>query len=309
MARKSGKASRRRATRAHQKDDWIDSSKTLVRKKRFCGSYMMDTNGGATYEDLLRPGRAAEPPIRARKASAHDVVETGAETVGFQNVLGGVGALQIITDTSLIPTRSIGLLKILLKSGELRYGTAWLIGPRTLATAAHNLLSPEAGEADTLEVGMAYDGKLAHGGWHRIVDCKFNKGWRKWLDPRKGYDYAVLKIKDSAVGKKLRWFGFADYKDAKFDNMLVNIFGYPMDRERFQQFHMYGVSGRVLAVNSRLIHYNCATDDGMSGGPVIARFGEQRIVVGIHVAGGTHSNVGTRINDAAYALFNKYRNW
>ena len=48
-------------------------------------------------------------------------------------------------------------------------------------------------------------------------------------------------------------------------------------------------------------------------GPVIARFGEQRIAVGIHggirIAVGTDSKLGTRINSATHELFDKYRNW
>lgn len=283
------------------KDDSVDSSRLLVRKNRFCSSFMMATNGGATFEDLLRPHASAASPLPGDDSPrAHD------QTHGLQNVLGASDERRLIADTSYIPARSVGLVKILPKNGTIRYGTAWLIGPRTLATAAHNLLHPQAGPARRLDVGMAHDGNQPRGGWHRVVDNKFSKGWEKELTEGSPYDFAVIKIENPDVGNKLGWFGFSDYEDEKFGSMVVNIFGYPLDRK---QFHMYGVAGRVVDFDQARIYYDCDTGGGMSGGPVIARFGEQRIAVGIHVAGGVSSNVGTRINDVAFELFKKYRDW
>ena len=283
------------------KDDSIDSSQLLVRKNRFCSSFMMATNGGATFEDLLRPlASAASPPPGDDTARAHG------QTHGLQNVLGGSDERRLITDTSYIPARSVGLVKVLPEDGILRYGTAWLIGPRTLATAAHNLLHPQVGPTRRLDVGMAYDGNEARGGWHRVVDNKFSKGWKEAPTEGSPYDFAVIKIDNPDIGNRLGWFGFSDYEDEKFESMIVNIFGYPLDRKRF---HMYGVAGRVVDFDQGRIYYDCDTGGGMSGGPVIARFGEQRIAVGIHVAGGVSSNVATRINDVAFELFEKYRAW
>ena len=261
----------------------------------------MATNGGATFEDLLRPH-----PASISLSLGDDRPREHEQMHRLQNVLGGSDERQLITDTSYIPARSIGLVKILPQDGKFRYGTAWLIGPRTLATAAHNLLHPKAGPARRLDVYMAYDGSNPRGGLHRVVDNKFSKGWEE--EPREGspYDFAVIKIDNPDVGNTLGWFGFADYEDEKFDSMVVNIFGYPLDRKRF---HMYGVAGRVVAFDQGRIYYDCDTGGGMSGGPVIARFGEQQIAVGIHVAGDTFSNVGTRINDVAFELFDKYRSW
>jgi len=283
------------------KDDSVDSSQLLVRKKRFCSSFMMATNGGATFEDLLRPHASAASPTLV-----DDIARAHRQTHGLQNVLGGSDERRLITDTSFIPARSVGLVKILPKNGKLRYGTAWLIGPRTLATAAHNLLHPQVGPTRRLDVGMAYDGNEARGGWHRVVDNKFSKGWEEELTEGSPYDFAVIKIDNPDIGNRLGWFGFANYEDDKFESMIVNIFGYPLDRK---QFHMYGVAGRVVDFDQGGIYYDCDTGGGMSGGPVIARFGEQRIAVGIHVAGGVSCNMATRINDVAFELFKKYRTW
>nr|VFJ99758.1 MAG: glutamyl endopeptidase [Candidatus Kentron sp. LFY] len=286
------------------KCDSVDSSRLLVRGDRFRNSYMMATNGGATYEDLLYTW----PPTSQRIAildreEPFDGIDAGNE---LQNVLGGRDERVLITDTSRIPVRSIGLLKILPEGGVYRYGTAWLIGPRTLATAAHNLLHPEAGPTRKLHVGMGYDGTTARGGWYTVIDNSFPHSWKDSPTGGSPYDFAVLKIEDSNVGNKFGWFGYSDYEDEKFGGMILNLFGYPLDRKKY---HMYGVKGRVVDVDAGRIFYDCDAWGGMSGGPVIARFGQQRIAVGIHAAGGILSNVGTRINNAAFALFEKYRNW
>ncbi len=290
------------------KEDEADASRTGVRGGRFCDSFLMATNGGATYEDALRPhaeidisvdeeSQPAQPPI-PQMPPDDNMPE-------LQNVHGRDDR-RLIRDTSRIPARSIGLAKISMANGATRYGTAWLIGPRTLATAAHNLLHPTAGPAARLDVGLAYDGRRARGGWHRVIDNHFPAVWRRHPGSDNPYDFAVLKIANANVGNRLGWLGFADYEDGKFANMILNVIGYPMDLIRY---HLYGSAGRVTGIQENRIFFDCDAGPGMSGGPVIARFGEHRIAVGIHVAGGYPSNVGTRINDTAHGLLKKFRSW
>jgi V8-like Glu-specific endopeptidase len=176
-----------------------------------------------------------------------------------------------------------------------------------LATAAHNLISPDAGETQSIQVGLGFDGTTARGGWHKAVDNAFSQAWRDNPSADNPNDYAVLKIEDASVGNKFGWFGFADYEDAKFPDMILNIFGYPVDVD--SPGHMYASAGRIVNITSRRIFYDCDAGGGMSGGPVIARFGEKRIAVGIHVAGGDSSNVATRITADAYQLFEQHKNW
>jgi len=284
------------------KEDSKSSSLAFVRHGRFRDSYMMATNGGATYENALRPHfsipRVEKPtdPISATLSPLGDIPV-------LQNVHGGRDDRVLIPDTSQIPARCVGLLRILPADNILRYGTAWLIGPRTLATAAHNLIHPQAGRTRSMDVGIAFDGTRARGGWHRVVDNALSQGWEQNLVVGSPYDFAVIKIENPEVGNTLGWFGFADYEDDRFRNMIVNIFGYPMD---LIQGRMYGVAGRVLGIDAGRLHYDCDTGGGMSGAPVIARFGEQRIAVGIHAAGGISANIATRINDVAHDLFTRH---
>lgn len=286
------------------KEDGHDASQALVRAGRFRPSFLMATNGGSTFEEDLRPPADRSIPLAPRLPTG--TADGGIARSQLQNVIGGSDERRIIMDTSRIPARSIGLLKILPDDGIPRYGTAWLIGPRTLATAAHNLLHPQAGRSRQLDVAIAYDGRAARGGWHRVVDCRFSTAWAGAPATGSPYDFAVLKIENAEIGNRLGWLGFADYNDAKFPNMVVNLFGYPLD---IGAFNMFGVAGRVMNFNATHIYYDCDAGGGMSGGPVIARFGEQRIAVGIHVAGGVSSNMATRIAAEAYALFDEYRSW
>jgi V8-like Glu-specific endopeptidase len=298
-----------------QKKDSLDAGRMLVREGQFADSFMMGTNGGATFEELLRPRIAGAGGTAAavgaagpdRRLAAYPASPKDARRRSLHNVLGGTDDRVRIVDTSHIPARSIGLLRIRPEDGEERFGTAWLIGPRTLATAAHNLLHPEAGPTQSLSVGLAFDGSAARGGWHKIVDNKFSEAWRDDPSPDNPNDFAVIRIDDAQVGNKLGWFGYANYEDAKFDDLAVNIFGYPLDVDA--PLGMYGSKGRVVSLGERRLFYDCDAGGGMSGGPVVALFGEKRIAVGIHVAGGTSSNVATRITGAAFDLFERHKSW
>lgn len=293
------------------KEDALDASHAGVRAGRFSDSYLMATNGGATYEDVLRPSSGIDMPVDEESPPAPappTLMPSGGDEAGLQNVLGQDDR-KLIRDTSRIPARSIGLVRISMANGESRFGTAWLIGPRTLATAAHNLLHPTAGPARRLDVALAYDGRIAQGGWHRVIDNHFPAVWRRNPDEDNPFDFAVLKIANANVGNRFGWLGFADYEDRKFENMILNVFGYPLDNLTQHKYHLYGSAGRATGIDENRIFFDCDAGPGMSGGPVIARFGEHRIAVGIHVAGGYPSNVATRLNDVAYGLLQRFRSW
>lgn len=288
-----------------RKQDSGDVARRGVRGDRFSDSYMMATNGGSTYEDLLRPTPSV-PVLPPPPSSSTPPKSNGYGQQAMHNVFG-TDDRRVVEDTSRIPARSMGILKITLARGGTRWGTAWLIGPRALATAAHNLIHPDDGPAIQLHVGLAYDGTNARGGWHPIVDNALSQEWKNNPSDANPFDFAVLRIDNAEIGNKLGWFGMADYLDAKFDNMLVNLFGYPLDVA--QKYHLYGVAGRVGNVSNDRIFYDCDAGGGMSGGPVIARFGEQRIAVGIHIAGGMNSNAATRLQGTVYEFFRERQSW
>ncbi len=184
------------------KEDGGDHSLAGVREGRFANSYMVGTNGGATYEDDIRPTAPKPGDVSEQQTvespDKHPEMDSDG---GLQNVHGRDDR-QIVRDTSRIPARSIGLLRILYESGKTRYGTAWLIGPRTLATAAHNLLDPREGRAKKLAVGLGFDGQNPRGGWHRIVDARYPSTWSKSPSAENPHDFAVIKIENPKVGNR-----------------------------------------------------------------------------------------------------------
>lgn len=296
------------------KTDSADASRSHVHQGQFSDSFMMATNGGATYEDLLRPAARSAAAVAAAAAAASPSTEPSRPRHrrrwrhnGLHNVIGDSDDRVLITDTTRIPSCSVAQLRIQTGIGEPRCGTAWLIGPRTLATAAHNLLSRETHETISIMAGLGFDGHKAQGGWHKVVDNAFRQAWRDDPSSDNVNDYAVLKIADPAVGNRFGWFGYANYEDAKFPSMILNIFGYPVDVDH--PGYMYASAGRIIRTTSTRLFYDCDAGGGMSGGPVIARFGDKRIAVGIHVAGGDSSNVATRITASAYSLFEEHKNW
>lgn len=274
-----------------------------VRDGRFADSFMMASNGGSSHETMLRVWQSRQ----VADAPPRDPARTVPRRPGLHSVIGGSDERIEIRDTSLTPARSVGLLRIGTRSGPPLWGTAWLIGPRTLATAAHNVIDPASGPVRTLDVAMAYDGRNARGGWHRIVDNRVPVPWQEDPGPANPFDFAVLRIEDATVGNKLGWFGFSDYEDAKFADLAVNLYGYSLDEQ--PQFAMYGSVGRVREVDDRRIHHDCDSAGGMSGGPLMAKFGDHRIAVGIHVGGDASENFATRITAEAFSLFNEFRAW
>lgn len=288
------------------KSDTLDCSQDLVRSNCFSDSYLTATNGGALHEDIL----LNSDPIREVRGPVQDIVPliSGSDPtaeINLQNVQGRDDRI-LVRDVSKIPARTIGLLKFETERGGTRYGTAWLIGPRTLVTAGHNLLHKDTGETTVMHVGMAYDGRSPRGGWHRVTAAEVPSEWRNNPVPENPEDYAVIKIANPKVGNTLGWLGFADYEDRKFQDMILNVFGYPMDKPGY---HLYGSTGRVTGINDDRLAYDCDAGPGMSGGPVIARFNNSRIVVGIHVAGWHPSNFATRIDGKAFRLFRKFQSW
>lgn len=284
-----------------QKDDTVDAMRQYVRDGRFSDSFMIGTNGGSTFESVLRPStaelREVALPSSSRKSPGPGLHSGADAQPRF-----------LVKDTSIIPCRSVGLLKIITKNGEKRWGTAFLIGPRTLATAAHNLLHPKAGAADRIYVCLGYDGVRNTGEWHTTKGNRLSESWLENPTSENPHDFAVLRIEDAEVGNQLGWFGFADYSDEKFTNLAVNLFGYPINDE--PRYSMHGSTGRTFCGDTDRIYYDCDVEEGMSGGPVFAKYGDHRIAVGIHVAKDNDGpNVGTRIDSVVFKLLNEHKKW
>ncbi len=260
---------------------------------------MVETNGGGGLEDV--PGFDA---VRARNAGLFplaalpSVPKPDADADGFrlQNVIGRDNLVPV-ADTTTLPWRSIALLSITYEDGNRATGTGWFYSDRALGTAGHNIRHPRYGQAGEIMVSPAYDGSVAPFGTYRAT--------RTWCDPRwlataddPALDFGALRIDDPTVGQRLGWFGYAAYDSRQLNKLLLNVCGYPTDRQpRTQHFN----GGRLDDVDPSFLRYSFDTVGGMSGAPIFSRFDTQRVVVGIHTSGNDRGNRARRIDAGIYA--------
>lgn len=260
-------------------------------------AYMADTNGAGALEDV--PGFNA---YKARNWGLFEAAPNGAaagsDGSSLQNVIGRDDRVTI-SDTTDLPWRCIALLSITYGGGHRSLGTAWFCGPKALATAGHNVHHPEHGPAQTIMVSPAYDGVKAPFGTYPAARMWCPAVWSARHDPAS--DYGAILLADATVGSRLGWFGYAAYHDDRLTSLLVNVSGYPSDKSVRTQYYN---GGRLAGLEAQFLHYEFDTENGMSGSPIFALFGRQRIAVGIHTSGDAASNRACRIDQDVFDALN-----
>jgi glutamyl endopeptidase len=207
-----------------------------------------------------------------------------------------------VLDPETLPWRMICSLEIQGVSGG-GIGTGWFAGPKTIITAGHCVFHPSLG-------GWAKEIKIAPGRYGSefpfpknrsitkpLISRRFNsvKGWIE--DQDTNFDFAVIHL-DEPVGNETGWFSIASEEDTHLKGLLVNVSGYPGDKEfgRFQYF----ASSKIDKVMASRFFYEADTYGGQSGGPVwFQDDNDKPVVIGIHsygVGGSFTLNSATRIN-------------
>ncbi|MFN3388940.1 MAG: trypsin-like serine peptidase [Allosphingosinicella sp.] len=262
---------------------------------------MAETNGGGSLENV--PGFDS---ARARNhglfpLAGHGPAAAGADGFRLQNVFGGDNRVPV-PDTTALPWRSICLLSITYEDGKRATGTAWFLGERALGTAAHNIRHPRSGRATEILVSPAYDGTAAPFGTYRAEQTWCDPAWLGGnTDPV--LDYGVIMLADPGVGRRVGWFGFASYSKKQLNKLLLNVSGYAIDRDPRTQYYN---GGRLEQADDRFLRYTFDTEGGMSGAPIFALFGTQRVVVGIHTGGNDRTNRARRIDAQVYAVLERF---
>ncbi|UVO54222.1 serine protease [Sphingomonas sp. SUN039] len=267
---------------------------------------MVETNGGSALEDVagfdaFRARNRGLFPLAALPTVAGAGANAGSDGFALENVIGRDNLVPV-PDTTALPWRSIALLSITYEDGNRATGTAWFAGERTLGTAGHNIRHPRFGKATEIMVSPAYDGSTAPFGTFRATQT--------WADPRwlagdtdPVLDFGALGIDDATVGQRLGWFGVAAYDNRQLSNMLLNVSGYPTDRQpRTQHFN----GGRLDDMDAAFLRYTFDTVGGMSGAPIFARFDTQRVVVGIHTSGNDRANRARRVDADIFAALQRF---
>jgi glutamyl endopeptidase len=217
-----------------------------------------------------------------------------------------------VLDSETLPWRMICSLEIQGTIGGA-IGTGWFAGPRTIITAGHCVFHPNLG-------GWAKEIKIAPGRYGSdfpfpkdatiskpLTSQRFEalKGWTEDLNT--DFDYAVIHL-DQPVANETGWFSIAVQDDATLKGLLVNVAGYPGDRDfgRYQYF----ASSKIDKVLSNRFFYEADTYGGQSGGPVwFQDDANQPVVIGVHsygVGGSFTLNSATRINTDVFQVL---KNW
>ena len=218
------------------------------------------------------------------------------DTPMLEAVIGNDDRVKVANSVlSSNPWRQICALRILSQSDQLYVGTAWFIGPKTLATAGHCVfLQNDGGWAKSIEVIPARFGFSTPFG--TLTSTRFSAvdGWT--VESQRDFDYGVIHLDSDATGLQIGNFEVRSFSDAPLNNVTVKISGYPADREQaqFQYFH----ERPIQRVSTTRLFYNIDTFGGQSGSPIWEDTDENGVVaIGIHTTGGVSSNSGTRIND------------
>jgi V8-like Glu-specific endopeptidase len=197
-----------------------------------------------------------------------------------------------ITDTLDFPWRCVCHLVITAQDDSHWVGTGWLASPRTLLTAGHCVyLHGNGGWAKQIEVYPARNGDdLPYS--YVSTDLRSVSRWTE--DKNAKFDYgAILLPEDTPVG----YFGYESRSDGELLHSLVNVYGYPADKQEGTLWGHYRQLGQVLP---RTLVYNISTFGGQSGCPVFLKNGDDRVVVGIHNYGDVSGNSATRITDDVF---------
>jgi V8-like Glu-specific endopeptidase len=209
-----------------------------------------------------------------------------------------------ITNTEEFPFRAVGQLLMTWQSGATAICSGALISSHTVLTAAHCLYNhDDGGWAANIKYVPGRRGSTdsdAPYGAFEWETAYILSGYTDNYDGTYGsvypWDLGVLILKEP-IGDSLGWLGYRHYED--LGAFTANIAGYPSDMPLGT---MWLVSCEVLAENIGTQYFltDCDTYPGSSGSAVYALGDDdERIIVGVNVAGSDSANTAVRLN-AAY---------
>ncbi len=198
-------------------------------------------------------------------------------------------------------------------------GTGFLVKPRLILTAGHNILHPDYGFADEMKVIIA--GK-AGSSKHRLPSFPPFKGddtlkvSDEWLsNPVHGkpYDYGFIILPES-YDNKMGTFGLEPLElllPRYRELASVTIAGYPCDRQNYPEINcdnLYKTEGKITEIEETMIHYRLDTLPCMSGSPIFYIVGNKAVAIGIHTkANLPASNKGVSLTPAVIKDINNHK--
>ena len=257
-----------------------------------------NTENTLVEEGLTMP----EAPATVKIPEEHQrVIEEGAGIELFKEVPENFVKPRAGTTpmTSMYDQRVVRLvIKFANSPYSYNYGTGFMIGNDSVATAAHNLKHPTYGRATSITcyIGAKSNGYAA--ATYTITNTS------KFLRPSKWdstgayqYDYGVIKLPaDVNVG----YFGFGVYSNSTLSSNTFTLIGYGTNT------YQSGAKSRLSNIGTYDFYYNINTRGGDSGSPVFYSNGK---VAGIHAYGPATSDGLPSATRITSSVFNDLKNW
>lgn len=231
-------------------------------------------------------------------------VQANPPGLGHSAIFGGDDRLPV-TDTHHWPWSAIALIRVFWSSDDVigNYCTGWMIGPSTLATAAHCIYHDGYPIKVIIKPAMNSDDPISLPfGSCSFIDAVAPDGW---IDGRGiEYDYGVYHL-DCKVGKLTGTLGFKS-SSGDWTGRALQLTGYPND---LPGRTMWSGLGEVTSSSAKGLRYNIDMWRGQSGAPVwdLEDTTCPYCVVAINSSEATAPamNFGARIDQEAFEFFQK----
>jgi V8-like Glu-specific endopeptidase len=246
---------------------------------------------------LLR--QQAAPPAGVLSAWS---ASYGERAIGGRNrptAANGVSSehLTQILDTTSQPWRFLVNLTTFMPTGQALGGSGWLLGPRTVITAGHNVFSRMLNSwANRVEVRVARNGTSEPYPVQAVSGSELQsvEGWVN--DGQEASDFGALILPQPVSAGS---FGIdTGITDAQLNSVLIAVAGYPL-LQSDTWGTLWAEAHFIAQATEDRLYYAVATVEGMSGGPVfLTDQNGARFVVGIHnyLSSDNQFGIATRVN-------------
>ncbi len=290
---------------------------------RYWPSNLVETHGGGVAETVkgfslnralaqdmgathLRKADLPAPTIKGRPTYRGGELQRLANRMRPESVVNTDDRVPVAT-TASVPWRSICYLKIRYERGGTAIGTGFFIGPRTVATAGHNVIREGQGKASRIEVIPGLNQRAAPFGVHLATGIDYHPNWPRSWQPE--FDFGCVYLSET-VGSRTGWMGYASLDDtamASVASAFLNNAGYDDDKAPLGTQWYNGGRLATGGVQPAWLQYLIDTEAGQSGSPVFhSNPSGVRTVLAIHVYGDQGRNLGLRITPEVYSFLRRW---